>query len=147
MPEVKANNNQIFKLNDKLIICLILGILVLALFWPLSHYDFINYDDNLYVTENRQVTSGITFKGLIWAFRTNDLCNWQPLTWLSHMVDVELYGLNAGGHHLTNVLLHIANTLLLFILLNRLTATRWPSAFVAALFALHPQCKNSYRYF
>jgi tetratricopeptide (TPR) repeat protein len=138
MPEVKANNNQIFKLNDKLIICLILGILVLALFWPLSHYDFINYDDNLYVTENRQVTSGITFKGLIWAFRTNDLCNWQPLTWLSHMVDVELYGLNAGGHHLTNVLLHIANTLLLFILLNRLTATRWPSAFVAALFALHP---------
>jgi tetratricopeptide (TPR) repeat protein len=138
MPKVKDNNNQIIKLNGKLIICLILVILVLALFWPLSHYQFINYDDNIYVTENRQVTSGLTLRGVIWALSINDLCNWHPLTWLSHMADVELYGLNAGGHHLTNVLFHIANTLLLFILLTRFTAARWPSVFVAALFALHP---------
>ena len=135
---MKATNNHILKLDGNIIVCLLFVIVILALYWPLSNYDFINYDDNLYVTENRQVTSGLTFEGIIWSFRTTYFCNWHPLTWLSHMVDVELYGLDAGGHHLTNVFFHMANTLLLFILLTRMTAAFWSSAFVAALFALHP---------
>ncbi|GAG96226.1 unnamed protein product, partial [marine sediment metagenome] len=101
-------------------------------------FDFINYDDIGYVTGNDHVKSGLTLKGLIWSFQTTGFSNWHPLTWLSFMLDIELYGLNAGGHHLTSVLFHIANTLLLFILLRRMTAALWASAFVAALFALHP---------
>jgi tetratricopeptide (TPR) repeat protein len=138
MPKIKENKNHITRPDRNLVVCLVFVILVLAVFWPLSRYDFINYDDDLYVTENRNVTSGLTVKGTLWSFRTTYFCSWHPLTWLSHMVDVELYGLDAGGHHLTNVLFHIANTLLLFILLTRMTAAFWCSAFVAALFALHP---------
>jgi Flp pilus assembly protein TadD len=102
------------------------------------HYDFINFDDGAYVTGNDQVKSGLTRKGFIWSLTSIHSANWHPLTWLSHMVDVEFHGLNAGGHHLTNVLFHMANTLFLFILLRRMTNTIWRSFMVAALFALHP---------
>ncbi len=101
-------------------------------------FDLVNYDDIGYVTGNDHVKSGLTLKGLIWSFQTTSLSNWHPLTWLSFMLDIEIYGLNAGGHHLTSVLFHLANTLLLFILLRRMTDTLWRSAIVAALFALHP---------
>ncbi len=138
MPKIKASNNHILKLDGNIIVCLFFVIVILALYWPLSHYDFINYDDNLYVSENHQVSSGLTVKGILWSFQTTYFCNWHPLTWLSHMADVEFYGLNAGGHHLTNVLFHMANTVLLFILLKAMTGAFWRSAFVAALFALHP---------
>lgn len=138
MSQIKTNKYQRLKANGNIIICLFFVIVILALYWPVSHYDFVNYDDNHYVSENRQVASGLTTKGILWAFQTTYSCNWHPLTWLSHMADVELYGLNAGGHHLTNVLLHVANTVLLFILLKALTGAFWRSVFVAALFALHP---------
>ncbi len=122
----------------KLVICLLLIVATIAVFWQVYNHDFVNYDDNLYVTENRHVQAGLTWEGIIWAFTTTHASNWHPLTWLSHMLDCQLFGLNAGGHHLTNLLFHIANTLLLFLVFNRMTGAIWRSAFVAALFALHP---------
>ncbi len=119
-------------------ICLLLLVAILAVYGPLISSDFVNYDDDLYVTENDQVRLGLTWRNLGWSFRTFWSANWHPLTWLSHMADVELYGLNAGGHHLTNIIFHIANTLLLFLLLGRMSNAFWRSAFVATLFALHP---------
>ena len=112
--------------------------LIIAVYWPLKNNDFINFDDNLYVTENETVKRGLTAEGIKWAFRFNDKGYWQPLTWLSHMLDCELYGLNPAGHHLTNLMIHLANSLLLFWLLNRTTGCVYKSACVAALFALHP---------
>lgn len=138
MTQLRTNKYRILNVDGNIIVCLFFVIVILALFWPLSHSDFVNYDDNHYVSENRQIKSGLTPKGILWAFKTTYACNWHPLTWLSHMVDFELYGIFAGGHHLTNVLFHIANTLLLFILLRRMTDAFWRSAFVAALFAFHP---------
>ena len=122
----------------KLIVSLALVVAIVAVFWQLKDCNFISYDDGLYVIENQEVNSGITLKGIAWSFTTFHAANWHPLTWLSHMVDVELYGLNPVGHHFTNLILHIANTLLLFLLLARITKAFWPSAMLAALFALHP---------
>jgi tetratricopeptide (TPR) repeat protein len=119
-------------------ICLILIAAVLFVYWQVWDHEFINYDDNVYITDNPQVQEGITSKGIIWAFTTNHTGNWHPLTWISHMLDCTLYGPNPGGHHLTNVLLHMANALLLFVLLRWTTGAIWRSALVAALFALHP---------
>ncbi|NTW16972.1 MAG: glycosyltransferase family 39 protein, partial [Syntrophaceae bacterium] len=113
-------------------------ITTLAVFWPVKDHEFINFDDTEYVTENVHVRGGITLKGVTWAFTTFHAGNWHPLTWLSHMLDVQFFGLKAGWHHLMNLLFHIANTLLLFLVLHRMTKALWQSAFVAALFALHP---------
>ena len=110
----------------------------LFLFWPVRNSEFINFDDDAYVYDNPQVKAGLTLKGVIWAFTTTHMGNRHPLTWLSHMLDCEFYGLNPGAHHLTSLLFHIANTLLLFWVLKRMTGRLWPSSFVAALFALHP---------
>ncbi|HVM47772.1 MAG TPA: tetratricopeptide repeat protein [Candidatus Acidoferrum sp.] len=120
------------------LLCLALGCVTLAVFWPSLHHDFIRYDDQQYVTENARVQAGLSWSGLAWAFRSSHANNWHPLTWLSHMLDCQLYGLKPAGHHLTNVLLHTADTLLLFLLLCRMTGARWRSAAVAALFAWHP---------
>lgn len=115
-----------------------LAILTLTVYWPVRHFEFINYDDDLNVTENRHVQQGLTADGVVWAFTTASVDYWRPLTWLTHMIDWDLHGAWAGGHHMTNVLLHVINALLLFAALNRMTRETWPSAFVAALFALHP---------
>jgi tetratricopeptide (TPR) repeat protein len=119
-------------------ICLALCLLTLALYASVRNYDFANYDDPLYITENPHVQAGLNLDGLRWAFTTWHASNWHPLTWLSHMLDVELFGVQPGAHHVVNVLLHTANTLLLFLLLKRMTGAHWPSALVAALFAWHP---------
>jgi len=111
---------------------------IIAVYWPLKNNGFINFDDNLYVADNETVKRGLTPEGIKWAFRFNDKGYWQPLAWLSHMLDCELYGLNPAGHHLTNLMIHLANTLLLFWLLSRATGCVCKSACVAALFALHP---------
>jgi hypothetical protein len=116
----------------------LLGLAVWVVFGQTLHYEFVNFDDNVYVTENRQVLSGLSWKGLGWAFTNLDAGFWQPLTWLSLMTDAQFHGLRAGGYHLSNVLLHGVNTLLLFLLLRRLTGAHWRSAVVAALFAVHP---------
>ncbi len=115
-----------------------LVVTTLAVYWQVRSHEFINFDDNLYVTNNPFVKRGLTRDGLIWALTAGHADNWFPLTWVSHMLDVKLYGLDPGRHHMTNVLFHILNTLLLFILLRRMTGSVWHSGFVAALFALHP---------
>ncbi|MGA2465782.1 MAG: tetratricopeptide repeat protein [Thermodesulfobacteriota bacterium] len=117
---------------------LILIVAILAVFCQVRHHEFISFDDKEYVTDNPHVKSGVTLSGTTWAFLAMHSNNWHPLTWLSHMLDCELYGLNPGGHHLTNLMIHIANTLLLFLVLKRMTGALWKSSFVAALFALHP---------
>ncbi len=119
-------------------VCLFLVAAILAIYFPVSGYEFINYDDPLYVVDNDQVRRGLTFEGIQWAFTSLHAANWHPITWLSHMLDVELYGLNAGAHHSTNVIFHILNSMLLFLLLHRMTGALWRSAMVAALFAVHP---------
>jgi tetratricopeptide (TPR) repeat protein len=102
------------------------------------HNDFINLDDDLYVTNNSHVKEGLTFKSVYWAFTSTQNGQWSPVAFLSHQIDYTLFGLNAGGHHLTNLLFHTINTLLLFFLLGRMTSALWQSALVAAIFALHP---------
>src|SRR5262249_43936317 len=119
-------------------VCLLLATLTLLVYLPITGHSFLKYDDNDYITENRHVQAGLTWPGVVWAFSTGAACNWHPLTWLSHMLDCQFYGLNPAGHHFTNLLFHIANTFLLFFLLRHLTGAMWPSAFVAAMFALHP---------
>ena len=125
--------------KQKLIVYIVLTIVTLAVFWQVHQYDFINYDDPVYVTENSHIQSGISQSGFLWAFRTTDAdLLWHPLIWLSFMSDYQLFGLNAGGYHITNLILHILSALLLFWLFNRMTRAIWKSAFVAVLFALHP---------
>ena len=119
-------------------ICLVLTLATIAVFWQVCTYDFINYDDPTYVSKNTNIQAGITLEAIKWAFTTGYAGNWHPLTWLSHMLDWQFFGANPAGHHLTNLVFHIANTLLLFIVLRQMTGDVWPSAFVAALFALHP---------
>ena len=121
-----------------ILISLSLIIMTLAVFWPASRNDFIIYDDPQYITDNDRVQDGLTLEGLIWAFTTFHASNWHPLTWLSHMLDIQIYGLNPAGHHSTSVILHTINVVLIFLLLLRMTGTAWKSASVAALFAIHP---------
>lgn len=114
-----------------------LCVVTLVVFSRLHTAEFLGYDDGIYVTENPHVTNGLTWAGMRWAMTKADL-NWHPLTWLSHMLDCQLFGLTPGAHHLTSVLLHVGNSALLAYVLLRLTSALWPSSCVAALFALHP---------
>jgi tetratricopeptide (TPR) repeat protein len=120
------------------VICMVLAGLTLAVFWPALHCDFVLYDDPGYFSSNPQVQAGLTGTGVRWAFETTETANWHPITWLSFMLDVELFGKGAFGPHLTNLVLYAADTVLLFLLLRQFTGALWRSAAVAALFALHP---------
>jgi hypothetical protein len=117
---------------------LALVLVTVAAFWNVTSNDFIAFDDDEYITENPDVQGGLTVAGVAWAFTHYHSNNWHPLTWIVHMADWELFGANAGGHHLTSLLFHALNALLLFLVLRRITGEPWPSLFVAALFALHP---------
>ena len=117
---------------------LLLAAAVLFTFWPALRCGFVNYDDPVYVMGNGPVRGGLHWAGIRWAFSATEAVNWHPLTWLSHMADCQFYGLNATGHHLTSVLLHAANAVLLLLLLWRTTGALWTSLLAAALFALHP---------
>jgi protein O-mannosyl-transferase len=120
------------------LICLALAAATIAVYWGAGGFDFVNFDDPDYVTENPMVRRGLSLRGVIWAFTHFYASNWHPLTWISHMLDCQLFGLHAGGPHLVNVALHAANGVLLFLLLQRLTGAQWRSALVAGLFVLHP---------
>ncbi|MEN6422861.1 MAG: tetratricopeptide repeat protein [Smithella sp.] len=133
-----SNKINISLKEKNLIVYVVLTIVTLAVFWQVNQFDFVNIDDGVYVTENSHLQSGLTLDGFRWAFTTTYAEFWHPLTWLSLMLDYQLFGLNAGGYHMTNLILHILSTLLLFWLFNRMTGALWPSAFVAAFFALHP---------
>lgn len=126
------------KTRHHMLVCLLLAAGTLAVYWPVRTFDFVNYDDPNYVTENPHVQAGLTREGVAWAFNAGHFANWHPLTWLSHMLDCQLFGLNPGAHHLTSLYLHVANTVLLYLVLMGLTNARWQCAFVAALFAVHP---------
>jgi Tfp pilus assembly protein PilF len=115
-----------------------LSILVLVSYWGVAGNQFISFDDPQYVTENPQVQEGLNREAAIWAFTTSHASNWHPLTWLSLMLDRELFGKNAGGYHWTNVILHLLGGLILFLALSRMTASPWPSGLTAALFLIHP---------
>ena len=108
------------------------------MYYPVRTHPYVNYDDNVYVTENIHVQSGLTWDTVTWAFTTDDAGNWHPLTWLSHALDVEMYDLTPGGHHQTSMLLHALNAALLFWVLLRATGYAGRSFMVAALFAVHP---------
>ena len=123
--------------KNSILVVLMLIILTLGVYWPVQNYEFINFDDNVYITQNSHL-QGITLDGFCWAFSTTYAEFWHPLTWLSLMFDYQLFGFNAGGYHWTNVIIHIFNTVLLFFLFRNLTGAVWRSAFVAALFAIHP---------
>ncbi len=120
------------------LMAVMLVLVTVAIYWPVRHYNFVNFDDPLFVAENPYVQGGLTWAGVKWAFQLNQADYWHPLTWLSLMLDASLFGQQAGGFHFTNVALHAANTVLLFLLLRLLTGALWRSVVVAALFALHP---------
>jgi tetratricopeptide (TPR) repeat protein len=120
------------------VICFALALATLALYWPVRAYDFLNYDDPLYVTENAHVLGGLRWGNVVWAFSTFHTGNWHPLTWLSHMLDCQCFGHRPAAAHVVNVVFHAANSLLLFLVCKRLTGAVWRSMLIAALFALHP---------
>jgi tetratricopeptide (TPR) repeat protein len=128
--------------KGKIVVCLFLVIMTLAVYWQVKDHAFILLDDNIYITDSVIVKKGFTAKNIACVFTacapSEGINPWHPLTWLSFMLDYKLYGLNPSGYHITNVVLHILNTLLLFLILSRMTHTVWRSAFVSALFALHP---------
>ena len=138
---IKTIFEDIFsKTNPKIIICFFLVMANAVVYWQVSHYDFINFDDDVYITENRHVQSGLKQDEIIWSFRLSNKNNtyWHPLTWMSHMLDVQLYGIDPGRHHMTNVLIHITSSIILFLVCHQMTGALWQSAFVASLFAIHP---------
>jgi tetratricopeptide (TPR) repeat protein len=118
--------------------CLLLAVAVSAAYWPALDCDFVQLDDSDYVTSNQNIQNGLDWPVVVWAFRTGYAANWHPVTWLSHALDVQLFGLNPGGHHATSIAFHLANSILLFLLLKRMTGAHWRSAAVAGLFAVHP---------
>ncbi len=120
------------------LICLALAAGTLLLYAPAFHYDFVNYDDQIYVTGNPHVNGGWDWGQFGWFFGIDYAGNWHPLTWMSHALDCQLYGLKAGGHHATSILWHTANTVLVFLFLLQATGARWRAALVAALFGWHP---------
>ncbi len=129
---------DLFRKYKVFVICLMLSFSVMVLFWQAQDHGFILYDDNLYVTENQHVQKGLSRESLSWALTATDAGFWHPLTWLSLMLDYQVYGLNAGGYHRTNVLLHMVSTILIFLVFFRMTHATGESALIAALFALHP---------
>src|SRR6476660_3737156 len=124
--------------RSDLVILLGLAVMAFGIYAQVIGHQFITLDDPTYIRENPMVNRGLTGAGLAWAFTTFHVANWHPLTWISHMIDCQLFGTNAGRHLLVNALIHAANTLLIFYFLLRTTHASWPSALVAALFALHP---------
>ena len=122
----------------KNLICIFLVVATFFIYSQVQDHEFINFDDDVYITNNLNVQAGLTSKSVEWVFTTFTMGNWSPVTWFSHMLDYQLYGLHAKGHHLTSLFFHIANSLLLFLVLSRMTGVIWQSAFVAAMFAFHP---------
>lgn len=132
------HNKNFYSQHRDIWVCFLLVAATLVVYIQVINHGFVSFDDSVYVTKNRHVKAGLALESVTWAFTTTYVSNWHPLTWISHMFDYELYGLNPGGHHLTNLLFHIANTLLLFFVFRKMTADVWRSGFIAALFALHP---------
>ena len=134
------SKKNFFGIRCEFWVCVFLAIATLAVYGQVINHEFVDFDDELYVTDNSYLKTGTSSEIILWIcnFTNKQGAYWQPLTWLSHALDYHLYGLNSGMHHLTSLMLHIANAILLFLVLNRMTGALWRSAYVAALFALHP---------
>jgi Tfp pilus assembly protein PilF len=140
MPGIEADKHRDklgFGVADAVAVCIVL--LTLLVYVDVLKFDFVSYDDGLYVTENKRIKAGLSWDNIAWAFTTFYDANWFPLTLISHMADVGLYGVRAGPHHMNNVLIHTANTILLFLLFRRTLDSVWMGGFIAVVFALHPQ--------
>jgi Flp pilus assembly protein TadD len=129
---------RVFTARTKWFIIVALVLATLGVYWQVNHHEFILFDDPSYITENPHVNTGLSPANIEWAFSTAHAYNWHPLTWISHMLDCQFFGLKSGSPHLVNVFLHCLNAVLLFLVFHRMTQAIWRSAFVAALFALHP---------
>jgi tetratricopeptide (TPR) repeat protein len=132
---------QVHKIMDRhqtIFIYSVLAFATLAIFWQVHSFEFTNYDDDKYVSENSHISTGLKWDNIVWVFTNEHNGNWHPLTGLSHILDCELFGLKPGWHHIINLFFHTINVLLLFTVLKQMTGTTWQSAFTAALFALHP---------
>jgi protein O-mannosyl-transferase len=136
--EVKSVDSSMASRYAPLAVCVFLAAAVVIVFGQTVHHDFINYDDPIYVTKNRNVIGGLTADRVAWAMTTGHGANWHPVTWFSHQLDCQIYDMNAAGHHATSVLLHAVTAILLFLVLWRMTGDLWPGAFVATVFAIHP---------
>jgi protein O-mannosyl-transferase len=137
-PPRELSTAQVDDTTSPWLLALLLVAITVFSYWPTFSNGFITYDDNGYVTENTHLQPGVTAANVSWAFRATIMANWHPLTWISHMMDVQFFGLHPSGHHATSLILHCLNVVLLFFLLRAATGFLWRSAFVAALFALHP---------
>jgi protein O-mannosyl-transferase len=138
---IDKNMSKILKSPDLLRVVFVYSVIItvtLTVYLPVKDFDFIVYDDPIYVTNNPRVQGGLTPKNILWSLTAIEASNWHPLTWISHMTDIQIFGLNAGRHHLTSVGFHILNSILLLVWLNTMTGEFWKSSFVAILFALHP---------
>src|SRR5262245_40317701 len=133
IPRLTTTNKLVWRWT-----CVALVVIVLLLYAQTIQYDFVNFDDGVYVAQNPVVQQGLTTSNFAWAWTTMSAGNWHPLTWLSHMLDCQIFGLHPGWHHLVNALLHGANSVLVFIGLATMTGMVWRSALVAGLFAIHP---------
>jgi Tfp pilus assembly protein PilF len=140
MPNARPVDPRIFQSPQKLkvILCLLLALATISLYSSVTRAPFLNYDDAIHVTDNPQVRAGLTWRTVVWAFRTSEASDWHPMTWLSHALDCQLFGLGPEGPHTVNLLLHTANALLVFLVLAGVTGLVWRSFAVAAFFALHP---------
>jgi len=138
MSTSSVDKKVILNARPEILVCLFLVIVTAAVYWQIWNYSFVNFDDGLYVTDNYQVRAGLSLASVKWALTETEAANWHPLTRLSHMLDVQLFGMNAGAHHMTSLYFHLANTLLLFLVFKRMTGRLWQSAFVGVMFALHP---------
>ncbi len=137
-PAAAAESSWLRFARSPVVLGILLAVVTAAVYLPVARNGFVDYDDSDYVTTNSHVLSGVTWANIKWAFVTGRASNWHPLTWISHMVDCQMFGPKAAGPHVVNVLFHVANTVLLFGVLRRMTGAVWRSAAVAALFALHP---------
>ena len=134
----KNHKDHFFNIRPEILVCLFLVIATLAVYWQVKNFEFVNLDDHSYILKNQYVQAGLTFEGINWAFSFPGFDYWHPLTWISHMLDCHLYGLKPGMHHLISLILHIINSMLMFMVFKRMTGAVWKSAFVASMFALHP---------
>ena len=137
-PKDNGEKETVFSGILEAIVPLFLLALNLLIYWQVTRHGFLNYLDDPNLVNNPHVRGGISTEGAAWCFRIVEGGGWRPLAWLSHMLDFHLYGLNPGSHHLTSLFFHTVNTMLLFLFLRRATGARWPSAFVAVVFAVHP---------
>ncbi|MDM8554376.1 tetratricopeptide repeat protein [Desulfococcaceae bacterium HSG7] len=138
MNSQSSSCKTLFNIRPEFLINLFLVIIILSVYWQVRNFEFTRFDDGVYIYENHHIKDGLTFSNIVWAFTSDYAANWHPLTWISHIVDMSLYGMDSGRHHLTNVILHIINTLLLLYFFNFISRKLWVSGFIAALFALHP---------